>query len=622
MCGITGFVDYTKSFDQSSISKMTDAIYNRGPDGGDTIFETQESLHLALGHRRLSIIDLSDSANQPLHYRHLSLVYNGEIYNYQEIKIRLQEIGYKFTTNNDSEVLIIAYHEWGENCLDHFIGMFAFSVYDRNKQEIFVARDRFGVKPFYYVNNTKLFAFASEIKGLKTLGILSKIESTAVSHYFQYGYTGSEATIYSEVQKLPPGTYGRFNLKTRKFTSQVYWSADVFFNAPPYSNKSNDEIMNDIEQLIVSSCKYRLVSDVPVGVFLSGGYDSSLVAAICNKINPGISTFTISFSEKEFDEGVHAKQIASYLGTKHHTLLCDETEAVKFAEILPGIYDEPFGDSSAIPTLLLSQLTKKHVKVSLSADGGDEFFAGYTRYAQLKKIYQYKSLLKVVSPLIPKSLVANTLSRKIYNPIQRIQKVNDIIYSNSPTESLNILTSYFSRQDVNSLLVQSSLHNLDTAESNLDFINKLLLSDTINYLPNDILTKVDRASMYYGLESREPLLDHNLFEYVARLPGEQKLCSNNLKYLLKNITHKYIPKEMVNRPKKGFSVPIKKWMTTIYKEEFLDLLNDETIKREGLLNLAETRKYKDDLINNKNINFQKLWILFQFQKWTENHFKG
>jgi asparagine synthase (glutamine-hydrolysing) len=621
MCGITGFIDYTKSINKNIITDMTEAIFSRGPDDGDSFFASHSDYNIALGHRRLSIIDLSAAGKQPMHHNHLSLVFNGEIYNYHEIKEKLKRLGHTFKTQSDSEVLLASYLEWGAKCLELFVGMFAFAIYDQNKQELFVARDRFGVKPLYYISNSQLFAFSSEIKGLTPLKVNGGLDNASATHYFQFGYTDSHNTIYRNIKKLLPGTYSKINLKKKEVSNHIYWSASshIESNTNRVKEKSINinQVLNDIESLITESCKYRLVSDVPVGVFLSGGYDSSLVASICNKLQPGLSTFTISFSEKEYDEGVHAEKIAKYLGTNHHNHLCDELEAIKFSKMLTNVYDEPFGDSSSIPTLLLSQFAKRHVKVCLSADGGDEIFAGYTRYAQLQKIINNKMALKLSSYLTPLGFLSKVLENKVYNFKQRAQKIHDIARSDTTQNSVNILASYFSVSEVSKLLNQSSFRQEELVSPELDTINQMLLHDTIKYLPNDILTKVDRASMHYGLEAREPLLDHKLYEYVAALPGRKKLNSNELKYILKSITHKYIPKEMLDRPKKGFSVPIKKWMSTIYREEFLDLLNDDTVKRQGFLNVNETRYFKETLISDENINYQKHWMIFQFQKWVE-----
>jgi asparagine synthase (glutamine-hydrolysing) len=614
MCGLVSLFDYSKSLDQSVIKKMTEAIFNRGPDDGDSLFIENNDYNLALGHRRLSIIDLSQAGRQPIKYKHLVMVYNGEIYNYQKIKNELLSLGHEFKTQTDSEVVLAAYLEWKEKCLDKFIGMFAFVIYDENKQECFIARDRFGVKPLYYVESDKYLAFSSEIKGLHPIEEFSDYDTGAISHYFQFGYTDSEQTVYSKIKKFLPGHYGIINLKTKSFQKYTYWSADSFINKRSNRDYDTNHVIDTVEQLIIDSCKNRLVADVPVGVFLSGGYDSSLVAAICKKQNQDLSTFTISFSEKEYNEGIHAQKVAKHLGTNHHNFLCTENEALELSKIINNVYDEPFADSSAIPTLLLSKLTKEHVKVSLSADGGDEFFAGYTRYEQLAKFKKNKFLLSPFASIVPTGITSTLLKNFIYNPEQRIKKIKDILSAKSPEEALDILTRYFPLDEAQKLLNAHGIQQLNPNESG-DYINDILLRDTTKYLPNDILVKVDRATMHYGLEGREPLLDHKLFEYVASLPGSIKYNSDNLKYLLKKISYKYIPKELLDRPKKGFSVPIKKWMNSIYKEEFLDLLSDDLVRKQGILNIDVTQGYKRALINNENINYQKLWIIFQFQKW-------
>jgi len=611
MCGIAGFVDFKSNLTAEHLCLMRDKIESRGPDASGEFFDSLGDYNIGLGHRRLSIIDISQNADQPMFFKDLAIVFNGEIYNYQLIRKELENLGYQFKTNSDTEVLLISFHAWKENCLDKLVGMFAFCIYNKADQTIFLARDRFGVKPLYFSFQNQEIIFASEIKSFLQKGELSK---DSISHYFAYGYTDTTESIYKGIEKISPGTFIEINLKSQAVTRKIYWSAQAHFEKVP-TKDSEEAIIEKVERLITESCRNRLVADVPVGIFLSGGYDSSLVTAICKKLKPDISTFTISFDEKKFDEGGYAKDISDYLGTNHHNFLCSEEEALQMNKILPSVYGEPFGDSSAIPTLLLSQKTSKHVKVALSADGGDEFFAGYSRYARLNKIIQNKAILRPLIASLPKKLISQLLSGKVYNLEQRLLKIQEIVRSSTAYEATASIERYFSAQENRRLLS----HDVSTQDTSLalDSINQMLLFDTTKYLTNDILVKVDRASMNFGLEAREPLLDHSLFEYISSVPGAMKLKESQLKYILKAVAHKHIPKSLLDRPKKGFSVPIEKWMTTIYKEEFLDITTPQNLNKNNILNTEEVEKFRHALIRNEKINYQKAWLIFQFQRWLE-----
>ena len=448
-----------------------------------------------------------------------------------------------------------------------------------------------------------------------------------MSLYLQFGYIPEPHSIFKNSYKLKAGHYIEIDLKSQKIEEIKYWDVVDFYNKPKI-DISQEEAIVKTEELLKSSFEYRMVSDVPVGVFLSGGYDSSVVTAILqNGRNEKLNTFTIGFKEKGFDEAPYAKEIAKYLGTNHTEYYCTQKDALEIIPKLAEMYDEPFGDSSAIPTTLVSALARKSVTVSLSADGGDEIFAGYGKYTTTKQYFdKFNKISNSIKSLInfgmdninPKYI---PILNKTYNFETRYNKINSILKSKNIIEAMKYTSEYFTKKERDKLLK----HNIDIIKTNFDIeisdvndeINQMLAIDYKTYMLDDILTKVDRATMSVGLEGREPLLDYRIIEFVSQLPSKLKYNNGEKKWLLKKITHKYLPKELMDRPKQGFGVPLTEWFRDELKDYFMIYLDEKRIEKEGLFNSKEIIKLRDSYLSGNKENVQKLWFLLMFEMWYE-----
>ncbi len=618
MCGINGFCDFNKHLQKGDLENANRVLQHRGPDDGDAVVFKTIDANIGLGHRRLSILDLSSMGHQPMYSddSKIVIVLNGEIYNFKEIRRVLQEKGYYFKSNSDTEVIIKAYQHYGIACVEQFIGMFAFVLYDADKQQIFLVRDRAGVKPLYYYFADGCLLFASELKAFHQYPCFKKeIEPKAVSLYLSYGYIKEPYSIFKNTYKLSPGHCATLHVATQQLQLKQYWNVLDYYNKPTIKIECN-EAMEHLEKLLTSAFEYRMVSDVPVGVFLSGGYDSSLVTAILQKNSMNkIKTFTIGFKEDKYNEAIYAKEVANYLGTEHNEYYCSTKEAQEIIPTLPYYYDEPFGDSSAIPTILVSRFARQQVTVALSADAGDEIFAGYGRYDQLMKIKRIKqfipSLLENVSSKVLQQLVAND---------SRYAKLGEILSASAVIDISDSLSRHFTHKQVNALLNNPEKFNVRLIEeyntpAKSDFINTVLAADYKTYLADDILTKIDRATMSVGLEGREPFLDHRIVEWAAQLPSSLKYNNGSKKFLLKELTHRYIPKAMIDRPKMGFGIPLNKWMKGELRPLVLETINRKNLQKHHLFNEDLIINLRDNyLANSKNDN-AKLWLILMFQLW-------
>jgi asparagine synthase (glutamine-hydrolysing) len=607
---------------------MTDVLYHRGPDDSGYFYEENGYVQIALGHRRLSILDLSTHGHQPMSFEHLDIVFNGEVYNFKEIKKELLELGYGFYSDSDTEVILKSYHQWGIKAVDRFNGMFAITIYDKKSNKLIFIRDRAGVKPFYYYKKDSLILFSSELKSFhKHPNFQKEINKNSLSLYLQFGYIPEPHSIFKNCYKLKAGHYIEIDLKSQKFEEKKYWDVVDFYNKPKL-DISQDEAIEKTEDLLKSSFEYRMVSDVPVGVFLSGGYDSSVVTAILqNQRSEKLNTFTIGFKEKGFDEAPYAKQVAKYLGTNHTEYYCTQKDALEIIPKLCEMYDEPFGDSSAIPTTLVSQLARKYVTVSLSADGGDEIFAGYSKYTTTMQYFnKFNSVPNSIKSIVsfgmdninPKHI---PILNKTYNFATRYEKINAILKAKNSVEAMKYTSEYFTKKERDKLLKVGfddlkTNFDINVANTN-DEINQMLAIDYKTYMVDDILTKVDRATMSVSLEGREPLLDYRLIEFVSQLPSNLKYKNGDKKWLLKQITHKYLPKKMMDRPKQGFGVPLTEWFRDELKEYFMVYLDEKRIEKEGLFDSKEIVKLRDSYLLGNKENVQKLWFLLMFEMWYE-----
>ncbi len=629
MCGLAGFVDFNKKSTSKNLQDMTDVLHHRGPDDSGYSFYQNQFANIGLGHRRLSILDLSKHGHQPMLFEGLEIVYNGEVYNFNEIKKELEKYNYKFESDSDTEVIMKAYHKWGIKSVDKFNGMFAISIYDKKNESLILIRDRAGVKPLYWYWEDDLLLFASELKSFHKSPFFKKqIDMNALSLYLQYGYILQPHTIFEKTYKLKAGHYLNIDLKTKNIQEYKYWDVLDFYNKPKLTI-DYEEASDELENLLKSSFEYRMVSDVPVGVFLSGGYDSSAVTALLqSERTEKLKTFTIGFNEKSFNEAHYAKQVANHLGTDHTEYYCTQKEASSIIPTLADIYDEPFADSSAIPTILVSQIAKKEVTVALSADGGDEAFAGYGKYSRsfkylefLNKNSTYQNVLKVGLPLIIKSqLLGEDRAKTIERVLATLKKQEQ--------ESILKIMRHWDDDFTNKLLRHKITEPYTYFDENNKFSNhndsldKMLGIDYKTYMVDDVLTKVDRATMSVSLEGREPLLDHRIIEFSATLPSKYKLNNGNKKDILKNIVHKYIPKAIMDRPKMGFGVPLHEW----FRSELTELLNyylcPRRLEKENIFNIQEIEKIKEAYLAeplNQNMA-NSLWKIIIFEMWYEQWF--
>ena len=628
MCGISGFIDFNNQSTQNILHVMTDAMAHRGPDGGGYEFFQNQTCQVGLGHRRLSIIDLTETGKQPMQFQHWWMTFNGEVYNYQEIKKELDSLGHQFIGNSDTEVMLHAYAEWGIQCVHRFIGMFAFVIYDTQKQVVICVRDRAGVKPFFYYWNEGLFLFTSELKAFHQHPHFKKeINTDAVAAFMQYGNVPTPHCIFKHCYKLKPGHVLTFNMQHATFDISKYWDVYDSYNKPKLDISFN-EAKVETEKLLQSAFDYRMVSDVPVGVFLSGGYDSACVTSLLQKnASTKLKTFTIGVADIGLNEAPFAKEIAKHLGTDHHEYECTEKDALELINELPYYYDEPFADSSAIPTTLVCKMAKKQVTVALSADGGDEIFAGYNRYDYMMK---HGKLLNALPSFVNKGMAGMMdlvpadyipILRNKYNFHNRYEKLKGLLKDPSHKNVMLSLSQQFNEKQLKELVLKK-YEPLETAYLSGSLTNSsysplayMMAIDYQTYLVDDILQKVDRASMTVSLEGREPFLDHRIIEFVAQLPDNFKYHKGIKKHILKEITHQYIPKVMMDRPKTGFAIPIEKWLSTDLKEQVLYYLNRQTIQSEGIFHPEQVDKLVVDFYNGKKEYATKIWYLLMFEMW-------
>lgn len=609
---------------------MAETLYHRGPDGGSSEEFQIGQVKIGLGHRRLSIIDLSDFGKQPMNWLHYWITFNGEIYNYSEIRSELEKLGHSFTGNSDTEVILHAFATWGPSCLDRFRGMFAMVIVDTEKQCVFAARDRAGVKPLFIYEKAGLFLYGSELKSFHAHPDFEKeLDPSAVAAFMQFGNVPTPHCIFKYCRKLRPGHYLTYDLVSQETKEIQYWNVYDAYNRPKL-DLSEKELIDKTENILTEAFNYRMVADVPVGVFLSGGYDSVSVTSLLQKDRTEkLKTFTISVPDIGLNEAPFAKDIAERLGTDHTEIACTQKEAMELIEGLPFHYDEPFGDSSAIPTTLVSLMARKHVTVALSADGGDEIFAGYNRYDYLlrhgKRIASMPSAVRKMMAgsmdFIPADKIP-VLKNK-YNFHNRYEKLKGILRDPSPEKIMRSLSTQYTGQQLEELL-RIPFHALETAfeskELKTPFYSPLaymMAIDYTTYMVDDILQKVDRATMTASLEGREPFMDQHIIEWAAQIPDEYKYRNGVKKYLLREVVHRYVPKEVMDRPKMGFAIPIADWLRTELRPLLEDYLSDERIEREGLFSPKYVHQLKSDFLNEKKEFDLKIWYLLMFEMWYE-----
>ncbi|WP_053992540.1 asparagine synthase (glutamine-hydrolyzing) [Mangrovimonas sp. TPBH4] len=613
MCGIYGT---TIRYNKMQIRDKLDRTAFRGPDQTGQESYITENSNITLGHNRLSIIDLDPRSNQPFtYYEKIHIVFNGEIYNFKTLKDKLYTKGYNFNTTSDTEVICAAYLEYGEYCVNHFNGMFAFVIYDEKKHCFFGARDRLGQKPFYYYHKGKEFEFASQISSIQLHNQRLTVSKKSISFYLTWGNIPDPQSIFNEVKKLKAGHSFVYNIHSGSFNTKAYWDIDWKLTHP--FKGTYHEAKMEFKNILIDAVQSRLFADVPVGVFLSGGIDSSLISAIATNFSTSkTKTFSVKFNEQDYDESPFAQKIANHLQTDHYIIECDYNEGLDLIENFHYYYDEPFADASAIPSMLLSKHTRKHVTVALSGDGGDESFLGYHRYNWVKKsswIYSSVPLLIRNASSEILDLFPNYRLKTIAKAL-RIKNVNEAYLGIMSSIDLSYIKSEFDTRDI---IEKKYLYH---REKNL--YERISDFDIKTYLNWDINTKVDRATMAYSLEARSPLMDHRIVEFARSLPTNFKFEKNNQKRILKDILYEYIPREFFDRPKAGFTMPFQKWFRDDLKEFVLDELNDEGLSTLPCININNVKIRINQHMNGTWNRYPMIWSLLVLKQWLKNNGTG
>ena len=594
MCGI-----YLTNipFEENLVKEKLESISFRGPD----YTGIKKVNNLTLGHLRLSILDLDARSHQPMIHENLHIVFNGEIYNYKDIKDELLKKGHNFKTESDTEVLLIGYKEWGEGILQKINGMFAFCIYNTKSNTIFSARDRLGVKPFYYYWKDGQFEICSQIRPLLKN---KKINEEAVSMFLDCKFIPSPYTIAENVHKLPPGNFMKIDLNSKEFVIKEYWNLDyVKTRNIPY-----EDAKIELHDLLIDAVKIRLQSDVPIGSFLSGGIDSALISSIAAKVSDTpINTFSIGFKDPEYDESKIAEQYAKIIGSNHKTTICSTEDIFKLIPKLVEVYDEPFADSSALPSLLLNSVTTEHVTVALSGDGGDESFMGYHHFESLDRNETIMNIPYGIRKFLSKPALLSFFglnSHRVRNALNTKTK-NDFI------------ENIFSRKGF--LLKEKKQEYMKYYQGykkwSSNFLQKAADLNIKLWLENDSNAKVDRASMAYSVEVRSPFIDFRVIEFARSLPMSYRYEKGRQKKILRDILKEYIPEEVFDQPKKGFAVPIGDWMRSELKEEFLSALNDDFLNKVPNLNIEKFKKILNEHMSKRHDHTENIWKLYVLSKW-------
>jgi asparagine synthase (glutamine-hydrolysing) len=636
MCGLTGFFDIAASLPadeaRARIAAMTETIRHRGPDDGDVWVDAAAGI--ALGHRRLSIVDLSAAGHQPMvsSCGRFVVAYNGEAYNADDLRPELEAAGRPFRGHSDTEVIVEGCAVWGVRAtVERLIGMFALAVWDRQERRLTLVRDRMGIKPLYWGRFGDLFAFGSELKTLRAMpGWTPEIDRGAVAAYMRHTWIPAPFTIYRGVFKLEAGKIlsigadGATNLET-------YWSVEGAARAAAVDKgrMGDGEAADALHDLLADAVKRRMVADVPLGAFLSGGIDSSTVAALMQaQSDRPVKTFSIGFREAGYDEAQHAKAVARHLGTEHTELYAEPSHALDLIPRLPDIYDEPFADSSQIPTYLVSAMTRRHVTVALSGDGGDELFGGYNRYLWAGKFHRLSRRLPgavrsagaAALTAMPEGLIGLALRAKgdHRSPAlikDRLLKIAKILPESDPDAIYRRLLTHWEGVVPGAAEPKGAVWDDGMRDWLPDFMERMQARDMLAYLPDDILTKVDRASMAVALEARVPIIDHRVVEFSWRLRRDQKIRDGQGKWLLRQVLYRYVPRDLVERPKTGFSMPVAEWLRGPLKDWAADLLDEKRLREDGLFDAAAIRRAWDEHQSGRRNWQYHLWAATMFQAW-------
>jgi asparagine synthase (glutamine-hydrolysing) len=620
VCGIAGFLATgTARPGEGTLRAMGDALAHRGPDASGTHLSPDG--RVGLSHRRLSILDLSPAGAQPMFSADGSLVlsFNGEVYNFREIREELAGRGHVFRGESDTEVMLAAFREWGvDAAVRRFIGMFAFALWDSGARKLYLVRDRLGIKPLYVARLPGLLLFASELKALLAYPDFPReVDRSALQYYLEFQYIPAPHSIWRRVEKLLPGHILEIDVDG-EVSDRSYWDLFDHWEKAKDPPRTEGEYEEELSGLLDSSIRYRMISDVPLGAFLSGGVDSSLVVALMRKAASGpVKTFSIGFRESGYDESPHARAVAEHLGTDHHEKICTPREAQALIRRIPDAYDEPFSDSSAIPTMLVSEFTRGHVTVCLSGDGGDELFCGYPRYAWVRQANVARGI-----PGFLRRPLCSLLSRI---PIHKIQRGAESVLYDDPAQMYFHTVGIFERRRLGEILTEvaddSHLAYFRTFRDPRcgGIVESAMATDIKTYLVDDILTKVDRASMAYSLEARVPLLDHRIVEFAARLPMEHKVRNGGTKHLLRKILYRHVPRALIDRPKMGFGIPVNRWLRNELRPLMTEYLDGERVRREGFLRPEGVARIVREHLSGRQDHQYRLWALLVFGLWVERY---
>lgn len=621
MCGIVGILG--NDANESFLLNMRDSLLHRGPDACGIFFNAEARVGMA--HRRLRIIDATEKSDQPFTTPDSDyvLVHNGEIYNFRQLRRELETSGEKFFTDSDTEVVLKSYIHWGEKCVDKFEGMFAFAIWDGSQRRLKIFRDRFGVKPLYWWHNGTTFAFASEAKALlRHPKIEPSVDYYGLANFLEFGYIPSPRSAFQGIQKLLPGHYLIVNKDATQVKIRRWWNSSHFFEKTISGDE--DELVEQLETLLATAFSRRMVANELPGIFLSGGIDSSALVAILADNYSRLKTFTIGFAEAEYDESSFAQRVAELFGTEHTEYRCTADDVRDVIAILPQIYDEPFGDQSAVPTYLVAKLASQSVKVALSAEGGDEMFAGYSRYALTKRWIAMPKLYRTAISAMPEFITKKLLNAMgIMHSNNKARRAKWLAGQKNIGQIYRAAVRYFSPAEIQRLVgVEPNLSQTQLTEipNGISPIRAMRIADILSFLPDDILVKTDRATMAVSIEGREPFLDTDLFKFAAALPDDILLRDGGTKYILKKTLRKYLPDELLNRPKLGFGMPLEKWLPQELYGMANDILSPERIAETLVLNSAEARRHLKKLKSqdSSQLDVHRVWLLMMLQLWSEN----
>ena len=630
MCGIAGFVDRKNVHDERLLGRMAQRMIHRGPD--NTGYFTDESTDRIVGltQTRLSIIDLSPGANQPMEINGKLIVYNGEVYNFIELRKELSGLGHSFSTESDTEVVLRGYIEWGRDVVYRLKGMFAFVILDGD--DLFLCRDRYGVKPLYYSCVGDNFVFCSEVSGIKEYyNNEVTIDPLSVTQFITYGYILEPRSIYKEIAVFPAGSFGVFHLSSYDLEISSYWDSTSYLKRKDSAIAYSDA-KNRVEVLLKRAMKNRSVSDVPIGIFLSGGYDSTLVTSLFKDMGLGpVRTYTVGFEDSEFNEANDAQRIASFIGSNHKTRVFRSDDVVDVFNDVINMMDEPLGDPSILPTHLVAKVASEDVKVVLSADGGDEVFAGYSKYSSIERKFRLFNRIPIWIRRLIQRIISSEYFRKFYHsgtsrfPYYKLERISRML-TLTRLEMLDVGARIFDKNEIDKIV------NLNDSFDSVYFpslgsnvkqsLSDIQAQDILTYLKSNILKKIDRATMWNSIEGREPLLDTDLFEYVALLNESFKIHGSNKKRILKDITHKFVPSALLDRPKKGFGIPLSNWLSNELSEIIVKLLNKEVLRKYSFLNASNIEDLATSYLDDpKSVNPMKIWNLLVLVSWLEVNYE-